>query len=297
MNDDLVSLIHALQGLRVLVVGDVILDEYLIGSATRLSREAPIPVLHGKSATTALGGAGNVVANIVSLGGRAVPLGVLGDDPAGRAVVERLAEIGVDTGGLAQQRGRMTSSKSRYSALNQQVLRFDEEEIAPLSGPARSALLSRFRDALAGADIVVLSDYGKGVLLDGVAQDTSVTLTATFGTQNLNADVRVLGAAEVPTTLTLTPATANVAASGTQTMTVTLDIPAPIAGAVVDLTQNPPGAGTIPPTLLIPGGQLSGTFDYVDGGTATSVDVTATYGALTDTSTLTIVSSTPGTMP
>jgi D-beta-D-heptose 7-phosphate kinase/D-beta-D-heptose 1-phosphate adenosyltransferase len=155
----------------VLVVGDFILDRFISGVIERISPEAPIPVLHGRTATTALGGAGNVVANIVSLGGRAVPLGVLGDDPAGRAVVERLAEIGVDTGGLALEQGRMTSSKSRYSALNQQVLRFDEDEVAPLSVPARSSLLSGFRDALAGADIVVLSDYGKGVLMDGVARE------------------------------------------------------------------------------------------------------------------------------
>src|SRR5688572_28879289 len=136
----------------VLVVGDFILDRFINGVIERISPEAPIPVLHGKSATSALGGAGNVVANIVSLGGRAVPLAVLGDDHAGRMVVEKLAGLGVDTGGMALEPGRMTPSKSRYSALNQQVLRFDEEEIRPLEAPGRDALLSRFGPALEAAD-------------------------------------------------------------------------------------------------------------------------------------------------
>lgn len=171
LSEEIRRAIERFGAMSVLVVGDFILDRFISGVIERISPEAPIPVLHGKTSTMALGGAGNVVANVVSLGGRAVPIGVLGDDPAGRTVIERLADIGVDTGGLVLERGRMTSSKSRYSALNQQVLRFDEEEVGPLDRPARDALLSRFGEALASADIVVLSDYGKGVLMDGVAKE------------------------------------------------------------------------------------------------------------------------------
>lgn len=155
----------------MLVVGDFILDRFVNGVIERISPEAPIPVLHGRGETATIGGAGNVVANIVSLGATAVPVSVIGTDVAGDSLVRMLGELGVDTAGLSQDRGRMTSSKSRFSALNQQVLRFDEEEIKPLGTVERAGLIRHFRDALPRADIVVLSDYGKGILLDGVAAD------------------------------------------------------------------------------------------------------------------------------
>jgi D-beta-D-heptose 7-phosphate kinase/D-beta-D-heptose 1-phosphate adenosyltransferase len=170
-SEDTRRVIARFGAVTVLVVGDFILDRFINGVIERISPEAPIPVLHGKTATIALGGAGNVVANIASLGGRAVPLAVLGNDHAGREIIGKLAELGVDTGGLALETGRMTPSKSRYIALNQQVLRFDEEEVRALDATARDALVSRFRTALGAADIVVLSDYGKGVLMGGVAKE------------------------------------------------------------------------------------------------------------------------------
>ncbi|TPL18129.1 MULTISPECIES: D-glycero-beta-D-manno-heptose-7-phosphate kinase [unclassified Mesorhizobium] len=153
----------------VLVVGDLILDRFVNGIIERISPEAPIPVLHGRGESLAMGGAGNVVANIISLGAAAIPVSVIGSDTAGDSLVRMLGELGADTTGLARERGRMTSSKSRFSALNQQVLRFDEEEIKPLGAAERAALVRHFRAALAHADIVILSDYGKGILLDGVA--------------------------------------------------------------------------------------------------------------------------------
>lgn len=153
----------------VLVVGDIILDRFVNGVIERISPEAPIPVLHGRSATTAIGGAGNVVSNIVSLGGTAIPVSVVGDDAAGRNVIAMLADLGVDTAGIVTEPSRMTSSKSRFSALNQQVLRLDEEEVKALTAIERTALLTQFRAALGRADIVILSDYGKGVLTEGTA--------------------------------------------------------------------------------------------------------------------------------
>ncbi|TIX24630.1 D-glycero-beta-D-manno-heptose-7-phosphate kinase [Mesorhizobium sp.] len=155
----------------VLVVGDFILDRFVNGVIERISPEAPIPVLHGRGEASTMGGAGNVVANIVSLGASAVPVSVIGADAAGDNLVRMLRELGADTSGLSQERGRMTSSKSRFSALNQQVLRFDEEDIKPLGAAERADLMRHFRAALTRADIVILSDYGKGILLDGVAGD------------------------------------------------------------------------------------------------------------------------------
>ena len=158
-------------GVTVLVVGDLILDRFVNGVIERISPEAPIPVLHGRGETMALGGAGNVVSNIVSLGGKAICISAVGDDAAGANIVHMLGDCGIHGDGVARTAGRMTSSKTRFSALNQQVLRFDEEEVRALQGAERAALLERFRTALASADIVILSDYGKGVLLDGVAAE------------------------------------------------------------------------------------------------------------------------------
>lgn len=165
----LLAAIDRFRGLRVLVVGDFILDRFVDGVIERISPEAPIPVLHGRGETTALGGAGNVIANIASLGGAALPVAAIGSDTAGRSVLKKLDGLGVDTAGIVADPERTTSCKSRFSALNQQVLRFDEEEVRALTPDRRAQVLGAFDTALGKADIVVLSDYGKGMLLDGMA--------------------------------------------------------------------------------------------------------------------------------
>lgn len=168
---ELLSAIDRFRDATVLVVGDFILDRFVRGVIERISPEAPIPVLHGRDETFTLGGAGNVVSNIVSLGGTALPVATVGNDGAGRSIIATLENQGVDVSGIVADPSRMTSSKSRFSALNQQVLRYDEEEIRPLSQDERRTLVERFRKALPLADIVILSDYGKGVLLDGLAAE------------------------------------------------------------------------------------------------------------------------------
>lgn len=165
------SVVARIAQVRVLVVGDVILDRFVTGTIERISPEAPIPVLHGKAASEALGGAGNVVANIVSLGARATVISAVGDDAAGRAVLSMFDRAGVDATGVVVSGARMTSAKSRFIAMNQQVLRFDEEEVAALDAATRAELAARFAGALGAADIVILSDYGKGVLTNGVAAE------------------------------------------------------------------------------------------------------------------------------
>lgn len=167
----LLAAVDGFRKVRVAVVGDFILDRFVRGVIERISPEAPVPVLHGRGESLALGGAGNVVANIVALGGTALPVAAVGDDPAGQTIVAMLDGEGVDTNGIFRTLGRTTSAKSRFSALNQQVLRFDQEEIRPLAGGERDAVMAAFRTALAEADIVVLSDYGKGMLLDGAAAE------------------------------------------------------------------------------------------------------------------------------
>jgi len=146
--------------------------------------------------------------------------------------------------------------------------------------------------AVAGGGVTVTAGSSSApVLVDGVAQALSVTLTATLGAQSLMASVRVIGAAEQPTLASLTPPAASVAPNGTATFTVTLDIPAPAGGTAVGLALSPAAAGTVPATVTVPAGQISATFDYVDAGTQPSAIVSATLGATTLNATITVGST------
>jgi cysteine-rich repeat protein len=126
------------------------------------------------------------------------------------------------------------------------------------------------------------------VLVNGLAQSPSVTLTATLGAQILTANVRVLGPAELPVIQSLLPPTKVAPPGATVTLTVNLDIPSPAGGTVVAVSLNPTNAGTVPATVTVPANQLSTTFDYVDGSTVTSASVTATLGASSASSSLTL---------
>ena len=165
----LLSLIETLGEARVLCVGDVILDHYQYGTVERISPEAPIPVLLVKNEEVLLGGAGNVLRNLVSLGVGARFAAAIGDDNAGREVLRQIAELEIDAAGLIKDDGRRTSTKTRYLAAGQQILRADHETVAPLSHANRRRLVEVTSEAMQNCDVVVLSDYGKGVLRGGVA--------------------------------------------------------------------------------------------------------------------------------
>jgi D-beta-D-heptose 7-phosphate kinase/D-beta-D-heptose 1-phosphate adenosyltransferase len=150
--------------LRVLVVGDAFLDEYLYGDARRVSPEAPVPVVHVESETTVLGGAGNVARNVVALGARCDFCGVVGRDASGERVTDLFAELGVDPSGLVVLEDRPTTHKTRVVARRQQVVRVDRERVDPLGPEAAAQLQARIDAALAGADVVVVEDYAKGLL-------------------------------------------------------------------------------------------------------------------------------------
>jgi D-beta-D-heptose 7-phosphate kinase/D-beta-D-heptose 1-phosphate adenosyltransferase len=167
---DLADIVHRLAGARVLVLGDIVLDRYVSGTAGRLSPEAPIPVLRPTRSRATLGGAANVALNVASLGGRAILVGVVGDDPAGSEVQALLAASpGIEARLLAIP-GRPTTVKTRFLVGAHQLLRLDEETVEPIDTQSAALLLDRFSDALAGAEVVVLSDYAKGVLSDPVLE-------------------------------------------------------------------------------------------------------------------------------
>jgi rfaE bifunctional protein kinase chain/domain len=161
-------LLRALRRQRVLVVGDVMLDEFLWGSASRLSPEAPVPVVRVTRQTFHLGGAGNVAANVRALGGQAVLVGVVGDDEAGRRLRAALAAPGVDDGLVTAADARPTTVKTRIIAQHQQVVRADREQADNVPAADERALLERLRALLPACGAVVVSDYQKGVVTRGL---------------------------------------------------------------------------------------------------------------------------------
>ncbi len=163
--DALAERVRAFRGKRVLVVGDVILDRYLWGRAARVSPEAPVLVVDVEREEFRLGGAANVAHNVASLGAVPVLFGVRGADIAATSLAALLRERGVDPEvGLVEDGTRRTTQKTRIIAQQQQVLRADEENREPLADSVRASLWTRLEASLSGADAVILSDYGKGVL-------------------------------------------------------------------------------------------------------------------------------------
>ncbi|MBI1212430.1 MAG: D-glycero-beta-D-manno-heptose-7-phosphate kinase [Alphaproteobacteria bacterium] len=163
-------LLEELASVRVLCIGDVMLDRFIYGAVDRVSPEAPIPVLRIEREAQMLGGAGNVVRNIAALGGRATLVAVVGDDDAGRAVARLIGEQpGIDAD-LVTVAGRATTLKLRYVAGNQQLLRADHEQVSQLDQDSIQRLCAAIESEIADADIVVLSDYAKGVLSPMIIQ-------------------------------------------------------------------------------------------------------------------------------
>jgi len=165
------DLIEGLRGRTVLVVGDLMLDRYLWGAVSRISPEAPVPVVHVGRESEMAGGAANVARNIVSLGGCVRLIGAVGTDAAGRRLKALLEEDGVDTEGVISLSDRPTTSKTRVIAHHQQVVRFDREEIKPLHATAVKKLRRAVASAVGDVDAVVVSDYAKGVVSAGLVAD------------------------------------------------------------------------------------------------------------------------------
>lgn len=162
-------ILERIAGIRVLVVGDVVLDEYIFGSVDRVSPEAPVPVVHVQEEKVALGGAANVARNIVALGGQVEIAAVVGDDAAGNRIAEMLEELGVDPSGLVVTSGRSTTRKTRVLARSQQVVRLDREALDPPASAVGRRFAATVERALPGAQTVIVEDYGKGVLTPSMA--------------------------------------------------------------------------------------------------------------------------------
>lgn len=155
---------------RVLCVGDIMLDRFVYGRVDRISPEAPIPVLHVEREIGMLGGAGNVVRNVSALGGSSAVAAVIGNDPAGDEVKSLLSEDRVLAGALIKSKDRATGIKTRYLAGTQQMLRTDREVVQPIDDKTAERLIYAARKAVKSCGAIVVSDYGKGVLVPDVIE-------------------------------------------------------------------------------------------------------------------------------
>jgi D-beta-D-heptose 7-phosphate kinase/D-beta-D-heptose 1-phosphate adenosyltransferase len=162
-------LIPRLRGRRIGVLGDLMLDRYLWGTATRLSPEAAVPVVDFVEQSECLGGAGNVAANLAALGAKVETFGVLGKDAAGHLLQKCLREAHIGGKGIVADAGRVTTVKTRIIARHQQVVRVDRERREPLPAATQEKLLRFLFAALKRLDSLVLSDYDKGLITDEFA--------------------------------------------------------------------------------------------------------------------------------
>ncbi|NTU41769.1 MAG: D-glycero-beta-D-manno-heptose-7-phosphate kinase, partial [Nitrospirales bacterium] len=157
------GLIRSFKGKKILIIGDLILDRYIHGKVSRISPEAPVPVVDVVSESFLLGGAANVANNIIALGGHVSMAGIRGLDEDGRVMTRLLAEKGISTEGIIEDR-RPTTVKTRVIAHNQQVVRYDREEKRRLEGKKLLRFLDYVREAIPCHDAVIISDYKKGVV-------------------------------------------------------------------------------------------------------------------------------------
>ncbi len=158
------KLIRQFHDMAVLVIGDVILDEYIWGTVTRISPEAPVPVIDVTSESLRLGGATNVGHNLQTLGGKSYICGVIGEDAAGKKLQHALQTSGVDPGKLITVPGRATTLKTRIIAHHQQIARLDREDRSDLTDEQTAQLLANARELLPVIDAIIIEDYGKGVV-------------------------------------------------------------------------------------------------------------------------------------
>lgn len=158
------AILARMRAVRVAVIGDVMLDRYLLGDAERISPEAPVPVITVAEERVAPGGAANVAANVAALGAEVHLVGIIGDDSMGAALREALQSLGISPAGLITVPGRPTTTKTRIVARGQQVVRIDREVTNPLPDRFRDAMLTASHTVISHAQVLLIEDYDKGAI-------------------------------------------------------------------------------------------------------------------------------------
>ena len=158
------QIIKDFKNLNILIIGDVMLDRFIFGEVERISPEAPVPVVRVISEKATLGGAANVLNNVISLGGNAEICGVIGYDPFSESIISILKKKNLSTEGIILEKGRPTIVKTRVIGHKQQIVRVDREEPKTIKRKTISKLLEFIEKNVKKYDAVILSDYGKGVI-------------------------------------------------------------------------------------------------------------------------------------
>ena len=188
---------------KLLVIGDLIIDQYLWGNCERISPEAPVQVVNVENENTLLGGAGNVVNNLKALGAKVDVISVVGDNQTSDTLKGLLADIGVDTKYLVPQKNRINSKKSRIIASQQQVVRYDHESTDEIDIKSQNLILDIFKKIVKDYEGVLLSDYGKGVLTNKLTQ--SLIKTANKNNKKVLVDPKGLDYSKYKGAYLLTP--------------------------------------------------------------------------------------------
>jgi D-beta-D-heptose 7-phosphate kinase/D-beta-D-heptose 1-phosphate adenosyltransferase len=162
------EILEKLRDRFVVVLGDLMLDEFVWGDVTRISPEAPVPVVDVRRESLHLGGAANVLANLVALGAKGTVVGVVGDDPAGQRLRRGLSELGTQDRYLIVDDTRPSTTKTRIIAHSQLVVRADRESRVPVTPKIEEQIVAGLKEALERADAFVVSDYDKGVVTPGI---------------------------------------------------------------------------------------------------------------------------------
>src|SRR5688500_3258510 len=165
------EILRSLRDRYIVVLGDVMLDEFVWGDVTRISPEAPVPVVDVRRESVHLGGAANVLANLVALGAGGSVVGVVGKDAAGERLKSGLHELGTQDGSLIVDETRSSTTKTRIIAHSQLVVRADRESRAPVGQNIEAKIVSSLKEALKRADAFVVSDYDKGVVTPGILRE------------------------------------------------------------------------------------------------------------------------------
>ncbi len=199
MNHD----IDSFKNVNALVIGDLMIDEYLWGTVDRISPEAPVPVVCVTKESHTLGGAGNVINNLKAMGAQVSAVGTAGTGRAGRMIFEKLEEMGIGTQGIISEPQRPTTRKTRVIASNQQVLRIDREIKRNITDQTLEKLVGNIGEIIKNADLVILSDYDKGLMTPKLVKET-VRLAAQHKVLTL-ADPKALDFSKYSDVMVLTP--------------------------------------------------------------------------------------------
>lgn len=169
---DVKAVLKRMKNIRILVVGDIMLDQYWWGDVTRISQEAPIPVVEVKEETVRMGGAANVANNIKSLGANPLLLGLVGNDNNGKRLARTISDRGITAGNLICDHSRPTTTKTRIIGHSQHVVRVDHETTLSISVGLETSIIKKIKGLMGKCDAVILEDYNKGILTPKVIQQT-----------------------------------------------------------------------------------------------------------------------------